>query len=551
MATKLVKILQKESGPFNESNNLVSIDMEPGNVTDLSKSYLHCEVNFLVDGEAPQNSTIRIGSYETKSAYSTAAIVKHSTLRSDVVGLVEQQRFNNVYQETTRQFMESTESKKASVAFGNNEITVDPTGLGHMLIPLDKLFGCAKSEQLYPDYRLGQSRIELELENQSEIFYIDDENDVGRFEIPCNNQNNTNVIDDVICTQPFSATAVSQYFVVGREYLLRYTVDDEEEVNVTIVNVQRNQNTGIVTVTFENFIDLPDNSNVTDISISSINIEGDDTYECENQDNATAAPVNTSVFTVQDCQADVYKTGQTVQIGYLIQTLAGLAPGDTYSNVLTTVVSSVQAGANVRLTVKAVVVIPAQSGLRNVFMFGPGFGRDFDEPREVTWSISKVELIQAKPLAQTKVDEFLFKTNLLENVNHPGLIREFRRQLQLDSGTDLVTCINPVLDPLLGSVQFDTYRNSLNSVDTITKDVQIDYTTNGSIYFDRLMYAYPELRKLQPLNGSVTVAMIPELIEPEQQLMPQNIVEFRLSHTGEVPVIPGMLYFYKRLTKSI
>jgi hypothetical protein len=550
MATKLVKILQKESGPFNESNNLVSIDMEPGNMTDLSKSYLHCEVNFLVDGAEPQDSTIRLGSYETKSAYSTASIVKHATLRSDVIGLVEQQRFNNVYQETTRQFMESTENKKASVAFGNNEITVDPTGLGHMLIPLDKLFGCAKSEQLYPDYRLGQSRIELELENQAQIFYIDDENDVGRFEIPCNRQNDVNEITGVVCTQPFSATAVSQYFVVGREYLLTYTEADEQEVNVTIANVARADN-GIVTLTFTEPIETEPDADIVNISISSINIEGDDTYECENQDNATANPVNTSVFTVQDCDADVYKTGQTVQIGYLIQTLAGLAPGDTYSNVLTKVVSSVQAEANVTLTVEAVVVIPAQSGLRHVFMFGPGFGRDFDQPRVVTWSISKVELIQAKPLAQTKVDEFVFKTNLLENVNHPGLIQEFRRQIQLDSGTDLVTCINPVLDPLLGSVQFDTYRNSLNSVDTITKDVQIDYTTNGSIYFDRLMYAYPELRKLQPLNGSVTVAMIAELIEPEQQLMPQNIVEFRLRHTGEVPVIPGMLYFYKRLTKSI
>jgi hypothetical protein len=547
MATKLVKILQKESGPFTPANNIVSIDMEPGNVTDLSKSYLHCEIDFQVDGNSPTDTTIKLGNYDTQSSYSTAAIVKHASLRSDVEGLVEQQRFNNVYTETTRQFMESTENQRASVAFGNDEVLVDGNGIGHMLIPLDKLFGAAKSEQLYPDYRLGQSRIELELEDRNQVFYIDDDNDVGLFTVACNNQPAINLIDDVVLTQPFSATAVSQYFVVGREYILNYRigVGGALQENVTIANVVRNANTGIVTVTFTEFVDVPDNSNVNTISIQTINVADDNSFACQNQDNATDAAVKSSTFTVVDCEPDIFTVGQTVQLGYLVQTLAGLAAGDTYNNILGSVVSATAVGDNTTLVIDSVVNIPAQSGLRQVFLFGAG------EDHVVTWSVSKVELIQAKPLAQTKVDEFVFKTNLLENINHPGLINEFRRQIQLDAGVDLVTAINPVLDPLLGSPQFDTYRNSLNSVDLITKDVEIDYTTNGSIYFDRLMYAYPELRRLQPLNGSVTVSMIPELVEPEQALQPQNIMEFRLSHTNAVPVVPGMLYFYKRLTKAL
>lgn len=562
MSTKLIKILQKESGVFSPSNNLLSIDMDPSNVTDLSKSYLHMEVNFLANGEVPVDSTVRIGNYTTKSAYSSAAIVKHATLRSDIEGLIEQQRFNNIYQQTTRQFMESTENKKASVAFGSDEVQIDANGTGHMLITLDKLFGAAKSSQLYPDYRMGQSRIELELEDRAQLFYVDDDNDVGNFTAACNNLEAVNHIVNVVVTQPFSATASSQYFVVGREYTLNYTVDgDALDVVVTIETAVRDPVTGIVTVTFTAFVDVDDGSDVTNISIETINVD-DNTYLITDVNNATdsAAPVTT--FTVENCLPEVYTVGQTVQIGYFIQTLAGLAAGDTYYNLFTTVVSSVQDVADVTLTVANPITIPAQSGIRQAFMFGPG------AEQVITWNISRVELVQAKPLPAYKqnadgtysneiipfnIPEFVFKTNLLENVNHPAAVSEFRRQVQLDAGVDLVCAINisSLSDPMLGIAQFDTYRNSLNSVDTITKDIQIDYDTNGSIYFDRLIYAYPDLRKLQPLNGSITVSMVPEVIAPEQALQPQNIVEFRLQHTVGDDVAAGMLYFYKRLTKVV
>ena len=547
MATKLVKILQTESGPFTPSNNLVSIAMEPGNVSDLSKSYLHMEVNFLANGAVPEDSTVKVGNYQTNSQYSAASIVKHATLRSDVVGLVEQQRFNNVYQETTRQFMESTENKKASVAFGNNEVQIDDNGLGHMLIPLDKLFGAAKSEQLYPDYRMGQSRIELELEDRNQIFYVDDVSDKGRFAVACNNLVNVDDFVSVVVTQPFTADAASQYFVEDREYTLSYSFGAvvQPNLDVTIESFVRNAGTGIVTITFTALVETPANTNVNNIVLTAKYLPTDNTYECENIDNATAAAVTTNTIIVEAANVVNFVEGSKVQIGYFSQTIAGIVAADSYNVLVTTITAASQAGLNVSVTISDSITIPAQKGLRQVFIFGQG------EQQVISWSVSKVELIQAKPLAPTKVEQFEFKTNLLENVNHPALVNEFRRQVQLDAGTDLVVCINPVTDPLLGSNQFDTYRNSLNSIDTVTKDVEIDYTTNGSIYFDRLMYAYPELRKLQPLNGVITVAMVPELIEPEQALEPQNIIEFRLRHTVGPAVIAGMLYFYKRLTKVL
>lgn len=539
MSTKLVKILQRESGPFNVSNNLLSIDMEPG-ATDLSKSYIHMEVAFTKDGLVPNDTYVRLGNYDTNSSYSTSACVKHASLRSDVVGLVEQQRFINVWNQTTRQFMESTEAKLASVSFGNNEVQLDSNGVGHMLIPLDKLLGAAKSEQLYPA-RMGQSRIELELEDKAQWAYFNDTNPLGRFTLNCNDIDNVDSIQQVTLTQPMSPTSVSKYFVSGRNYTLSYLDGTQQEETVTIANIQYNDTTNIVTLIFDGFIDLSGVVDVTDITISSINQADDGTYEIENVDNATAATVLNNTWIVQDALASSFVQGYTIQLGFLVQTLAGLAPTDTYDNLIAQIDNAVQTGDNVTLTTSVQYPIPANKGLREVFVFGPDSGT-------LDWSVPKVELIQAMPL-NAKDSQFEFKTLLLENVNHPAGVNQFRRQVQLESGVDLVTMINPVTDPLLGSNQFDTYRNSINSVDTITKDVSIDYNNNGSIYFDRLMYAFPDLKKLQPLNGSVVVSMVPEKIEPEQALEPENTVEFRLQHTVGVPVNSGMLYFYKRIAK--
>jgi hypothetical protein len=89
----------------------------------------------------------------------------------------------------------------------------------------------------------------------------------------------------------------------------------------------------------------------------------------------------------------------------------------------------------------------------------------------------------------------------------------------------------------------------VNSVDTITKDIEITEISNGSLYHDRLLYAIDGLKRLQRRNGDIFVTVYPELITPEQALEPQNVIEFRFEHLPETPVVAGMFYFFKRHTK--
>jgi hypothetical protein len=546
MATKLLKVIQRESGPFNPSNNILSIDFEPETCTDLSKSYLDFQIDFGQNGQPIPEKTILLGNPLVACQYSTASLIKHATLRSDV-GLVEQQRFNNVYAETMKQFLQSSEAFKSSVAFGNVEIKTDVNGTAHIIVPIDKILGCASSEQLYPDYRMGKTRLELELEDRVNPFYTRHNENIGEFNMNCND---VTPVDDafnsVTLTQKFaSLQAALTYYVIGREYTLTYTDMEEIDVNVEIAAV--NYANGVVSLVFAEQIEV-EAAELTNISIETINEPDNGVFLCTQQQNATAAAVTTKVFTCVDANVDDFTIGDNISIGYLTSLIAGPGPADVWSVVTAKIVDTkpnTTTPTNIDITISVAVSIPVQSRLSQIFTFASL------EQALVTWSVSECNLIQAKMVLKEEVKEFVFKTNLLENVNYPD-VAEFRRQVDLDAGCDLVTAINinNSSDPLLGCAVFDTYRNSVNSVDTITKDVVIDFASNGSLYFDRLITCLDDIKRLNLLNGEHVTVCIPERIEPEQALVPNNVVEFKFrTQSGDTAGDSGMLYFYKRMTK--
>jgi hypothetical protein len=550
MATKLISIMQKESGPFTPSNNLVSIDMEGGNVTDLSKSYLDMEVVFTNQAGNPlPNSRVKLGDFANETQYDGAAFVKHATLRSDTVGLVEQCRYNNIYHETMKQFLMSSEEEKASVALGNNQVVLDASGTGHILVPLNKLLGCAKNGQMYPDYRMGQSRLELELEDRSQVAYVTNISPMASYVLPCDAKVAVDVINNVIVTQPFNTLLdAERYFAVGRPYNIQYNVGAGPLVTsgVVVSGITRNATTGKVTVIFEEFVDVPDGSNINNITILTIGAENPNAFTCEDVAGGVAiTPVN--MFEVVDAGVGNFRVGEKYSIGFLERTTAGLVGTDEYkvftSNLKTVVIDPAEPD-NVILTFETSYSIAANKSLDLVFIFGaPVIER-------VDWSFTKINLIQAKPLSPTKVPEYQFQTQLLEQINHPGGVNQFRRQVQLESGTDMVVAINPKDGTLLGYTQFNTYRNSVNGVDTITKDVEIEHISNGSLYFDRLIYAFDDLKRLQTRNGLIEVSAIPERITPEQALEPNNVIEFQFRRTVGAEVVAGLWYFFKRNTRT-
>jgi len=547
MATKLVSILQKESGPFTPSNNLVSIDFEPGNVTDLSKSYLDMEVVFSdQDGNPLPESRVHLGEVVTECKYDASCFVKHATLRSDTVGLIEQQRYVNVYEQNMKQYTMSSEEEKASVALGNSEVVLDASGTGHLIFPLEKILGCAKNGQMFPDYRMGQTRLELELEDKLQVAYAIDVNLMTEFTFTCDVQDSVNEIANATITQPFTSS-FAKYFAIGRNYEVEYDVDGgaTATAEVTLASFSQDAVTKKVTVVFDEPIDVPNGSDITNLTFLSIEAENPNAFICDDVAGGAAA-TQVSEFTVNNALVGNFRAGEKYTLGFLVQTTAGLDPADVYDTFtasLKTAIIDVTTPTDIILTFETAYTIPANKELTDVFIFGA------PELAHVNWSVTKINLVQAKPLAKQEVKEYVFQTQLLEQVNHPA-VNQFRRQVQLEANTDLVVAINPLAGTFLGFDQYNVYRNSVNGIDTITKDVEISHTSNGSLYYDRLLYAFDDLKRLQAGNGLLNVSVVPERITPEQALEPNNVIEFQFQHTIGNPVVAGMWYFFKRHTKA-
>lgn len=550
MPTKLVKIIQRESGPFNTANNLCSIDFEPSNVTDLSNSYLNMEVSFKNEDGTIPNNEIRLGHLASGAVYDTACFIRHATLRSDGAGLIEQQRFVNVSSQTMKQYEMSTEEERADRIYNSGVVKVDSQGTAHLIVPLTKILGCASSEQMYPDYRFGQSRLELELESTHTLAYkadpflqpyIDNGMDFEGVQGPV-------LLNELTTSNNFQDLKTALlYFVKNRTYTITYEFDEIEQdpLEIVISTVTLNED-GKAVITWEGEgINVGDGVACGNIFIS---YEHPDPILVAEFANATAAAVDyTTIVATQVPEGYEFHKGREYVVGYFMQTTAGEQLTDPWKYGYAKLVSATpvagQEGQYTLVFGSKIVTLAAGTQLENGFFFAAG------EVGPVNWEISKVDLVLAKPVQPMQVPKFTFNTNLVELVNLPGFLSEFRRQVELEQGVSLVVMINPV-DCLIGEKQFRSFRNSVNSVDTITKDVVIDNDSNASIYYDKLMQSLDMLKRVQPYSGTLEVAIVPEKIMPEQSILPNNVVEFRLQ-TGDLATSASILYFFKTLPKVL
>lgn len=551
MPTKLVKIIQRESGPFNTTNNLCSLDFDPNNVTDLSNSYLNMEVTFKNEDGSVPNARVRLGHLESGAEYDTAAFIRHATLRADNAGLVEQQRFVNVSSQTMKQYEMSTEEERADRIYNSGIVKVDTQGTAHLIVPLTKILGCANSDQMYPDYRFGQSRLELELESTHPVAYKEDPLLQPNFdgEVEFEGLQGAAEVYTLTSTNNFKDLKTALlYFVVGREYTINYDIDEEEQdpVQVILTDVTLNEDNKVV-ITWDDAdsINIGEGQAMGNIFVS---YTYPDPILLANFENDTAASVNYTTITVTEVPEDfVFHKGREYVVGYFQKTIAGELGTDPwkygYSKLVSASPVQGEVGQYSLVFNGTIVTLDPQTELSYGFLFAPG------EVGPVNWEISKVDLVLAKPVQPMQVNKFMFDTNLVELVNLPGLISEFRRQVELEQNVSLVIMVNPVTC-LIGEKQFKSFRNSVNSVDTITKDIVIENDKNSSIYYDKLMQSLDMLKRVQPYTGTLEVAIVPEKIMPEQAIVPNNVVEFRLQ-TGDLPTTASILYFFKKLTKML
>lgn len=545
---KMVKIQQTESGPFNVSNNLCSIEFDGENVTDLSRSYLDLSLKLtLPNGQVVPDCTL--GDLATEAKYMGSCFVKTATLRSEKVGIVEQFRYQNVHSETMKQFLKYSQEEDAADILNSGDVKVDENGEAHVIVPLKDILGCAKSPFPYPNNRMGPSTLQLEFENVKPVAYTKADDIQASYELAVENeaqQADPWVWTELTLTQKFRSQADAElYFLAGdKTAVLNYDMGGELTTNITIENVTVDvENNGVTTITFSPEINIEVATPVTDITLSKVvdgsltgvDIDGDATDD-----------TNVSKITFENCATEDFTIGTTLFVGWFQQTAAGIQPNDSYSYAYGVIVD-----AEVNADDETSVDVTFED---TVFTILAGFNatqiQSFVDitPQQLQWEISEVDLVLVKPIKQFEVPQYEFQCMNLEMVNLPAGVPFFRRQFELETTCDRVLLLNPV-DTLVAVKQFGAYRNALNNIQTTTQDVVIDQTNNASLYYDRWLTAVDDIKRLQYQNGGLQVVGIPEAVVPQAVGLPNNVMEFQLMEPVAGGVQSSMLYCYKRITK--
>lgn len=545
---KMVKIQQTESGPFNVSNNLCSVEFDAENVTDLSRSYLDLSLKLtLPNGDVVPDCTL--GDFASEAKYMGSCLVKTATLRSEKVGIVEQFRYQNVHSETMKQFLKYSQEEDAADILNSGDVKVDENGEAHVIVPLKDLLGCAKSPFPYPNNRMGTSRLELEFENNKSVAYTKaDDLDVS-YTITCENQaQQAEPYDWFSLTLNYkfnSQTDAELFFLTGdRTATLTYNAGGPLTTQVTIQDaIVDVENDGTTTVEFSSVISIPQDTPITNITLTKA-VDG--SFAGADINGSATDETDVNVITFENCEVDDFVIGSGITIGYFQQTAAGIEPNDMYKTAFGVIIDAEPNGTtptSVDVTFQApIFAIPAGFNVNQIQLFVDVV------PQELKWEISQVDLILVKPIKQFQVPEYEFQCMNLEMVNLPAGVPFFRRQFELETTCDRVLLLNPV-DTLVAVKQFGSYRNALNNIQTTTQDVEIDQTNNASLYYDRWLTAVDDIKRLQYQNGSLQVVGIPEAVVPQAVGLPNNVMEFQLMEPVAGGVQASILYCYKRITK--
>lgn len=551
---KMVKIQQTESGPFNVSNNLCSIEFDGENVTDLKRSYLDLHLKLTLPNEEVVPDC-KFGDLATGVRYMASSLFKTVTLKSENVGMVEQMRYQNVHSETMKQFYKYSQEEDASDILNASDVLVDDNGEAHVIVPIkDILPGCGNSMLPYPNNRMGPSILELEFENNKPVVYSAAEGAEVAYTVAGESEDGDVEpfdLTEITLTQPFESIAVAElYFMAGdKKAQLACSVGGDPEVFfiiITGVAVDPDNLTTTITFTLEDGenLEIPANTAVTNIIITKTGVALQNSKAGDDVTGNATDETNVSVLTFT-AETDDFVIGQDLFVAWLQQSAAGLADNDAY-----------QYGEGVIADVEVNAEDPTKVDVTfedTVFTIQPGFNAtqihsfvDL-EPNQLVWSISEVDLVLVKPIKQFQVPEYEIKPYNLEMVNLPANVPFFRRQYELEESCDLVQLLNPV-DTLVSTKQFNAYRNALNSIQTTTQDVVIDLTNNGSLYYDRWLLAMDDIKRLQFRNSGLEVAAIAEAVTPQVGGLPNNVLEFQLMDPLAA-VQSSMLYCYKRITR--
>lgn len=517
LPTNQIRIRNREGVILTKAGTyLTHIEFDATGMSDFSRSYLDLQVAWKngPNGDyLPAGTNVFLGDIVEGCAYDGQAIVRNCRLTCEQFGIIEEQIKVNVYHQTMRKFTQSRQLEQSQRVFGNERLICGENGITQILVPLSSVLGCGT--QIYPNQRMGNSTIRLELEFQKDIAYwLSDE---GRnFTLPCSDDNTAGDVLTITTTTLFnSQTEVDWWFSAGTLYRItgQYNGGDVLADRVLETAVW-NDGDGTAALTFTEAIITIVNPNVfSNVFVSNAEAEG---IMCED----ATANANGEIFTLQcaSALAATLITGLVYSVGYVAQD-----DGHAYHSqaVLTDIlVSTDDPTQSILYFDVPIIEVPAGTDATEIFIVK-------FQNNAATWEVQQIDLVLHKLLQPVKMDKFQFETLSVEMTNQPATT-SYRKQFYLENDAYKFVYMTPLTSLISEQLNASTYRLTLNNIDLTNRDIPIDPDTNGSLYNDRLVMNVDGLASVQPHNGGITTVIYPDRCP----FGTQNMLEVKIDSAG-------------------
>lgn len=515
---------------------LTHIEFDATGMSDFSRSYLDLQVAWKNAGGnyLPAGTNVFLGDSGSGVAYDGQAIVRNCRLTCEQFGIVEEQIKVNVYHQTMRKLTQSRQLEQSQRVFGNERLVCGDNAVTQILIPLSSILGCGT--QVYPNQRMGNSTIRLELEFQKDIAYWLSDN-LRAFDLPCNSENTVGDLTAIDTTTLFeSQDEVDWWFLPGTVYKITGTYDGSAvDVSRTLLTAVWDNVADIATLTFTApILTIAAGEEFTDVFVSSMEVPA--AVDCEN----VTADANGDIFNLTCDTADTTGliTGVVHSVAYVEQDT-----GYAYHSaaVLTDILVSTADPTKSILYFDVPIIVGIEPNTEALDVFIVPY--QFESP--ANWEVQQIDLVLHKLLQSAKMDKFQFETLSVEMTNQP-VTQNYRKQFYLENDAYKFVYMTPLNTLISEQNEAASYRLTLNNIDLTNRDIPIDTETNGSLYNDRLVMNVDGLASVQPVNGDLTTVVYPDRCPFGQQ----NMLEVKIDSNGVDEMAASLGHLFKTRIRS-
>jgi hypothetical protein len=536
---KVNKTQQLEGGPFTTMNNLCNIYVEPqAGVVDMSKSYLELETVFTNQGGDEVTENVFLGYVDEDDIeevnYTPACLIKHCKLQCEKKGLLEENRYINVLNQTLENITKESQDHVGSYLTGRSDpILLDrDTKKANLQVPLSDILGVGNVAE-FPVEWMGKLQLQLEFENQNTLAY---QKPQGFALEDIDMQNVTNTSGGVtpvnsLTTVPLfgtTGTNVTQFFPPGVECSFTFTRSDQgapTTVSRVVESAVLNSDKTVTLTLASSLTNLPNGVNATGITLNDNGVDNVAMNDVDDGDN--------HLVLVQGSTDIEFNVNDSIAISY--STTAGGVT--TYDILLTKVVEVDDSGTQPEYTIEDELPDGDVTDIRVVE----------HNWASLNWEIQKVNLVLYS-LPGKKAEPTLAYITYHVEMDNMLATTDYRRQFDTEENTDKAMMLTPTNTLVSTNDSATSFRVSVDNIDTTNRDVPIDYFTDNTLYYDRLIQNMDGVVSLNLINDNTRLFLIPQQMPTDGM---RHVLNVRLYSDLPQGMQAKVVYLFKKVAMEV